>query len=591
MPPKPEFHLHLGAGGPYYFFREGVLRRIPQQGNLSFDFVYLLPVKRAVRFAKEHLIDRSPAGALADPPVFTFYEYMLHLYRRLPDPRKVISPAMRLFLVEEVLQQSLDKLRFFSPTSAGRRGLIRKVDGLLTELREYGYDGDKLLSQIAESESDNRLHDFSLLIDAFNQLLGDQLIDEAGAIQEVVNRLDEAFFRKYMAGVEVIYLNGYGLFSRPMITFFEKIRSFCQVHIQLDYDPTNPDLFQHIALAYEDLMALGPEEVVSHQFQQAGGGWIPRLFSTAGEQAPPVDPGKDILIQPATSRAEEVAFMANYVKRLHRVEGIPLHRIGITFPSLERYAALIRDIFPRHGLPFNLSTGLALNQSPLVRSFLLALEVPLSGFESGRLLQLVSSPFFRPQAYMQVSAPDLKALCRELRITHFSGKWRDHLREQVAYLSRLREEMAGEDELALRDIDLRLNRLQTLEKPLASLLNPFRELARPHGAAAFRDAFLSILRKLNFLDWYKGPVSQLGPQEQEQEFRSFNRFIKLLDQFSWIVTRRHGERSLELNELYQFLKLLVDQATYNLREWDQFGVQVMPRLEILAIEPEVLLFG
>ncbi len=594
MSHNPAFHLLTGPAGEYYYFKNEIIERIRRQPGLEYDFIYFLPVRRAVRYFKEQLIDLADRQALADPPVYTFYQFMVELYQQLPGARKVISNTMRLFLVEEALKKNAANLQFFSPASIRRRGLIHKVDELLEELREYGYDAAGLAGSLQEEDEDDRvrIQDFSLLISGFEEALGQRLIDEAGAIQAVIARLDEAFWRKRFPRVDTVYLSGYGLFSRPMVEFFRRIQNVCSVKIKLDYLPENHEMFEHIDPAYEALRNLHPVEIQLGQPEA----WERQLFRKSGAEFAQTEIKKDILIQPLNSRSEEVAFIANYVKRLHHHLKIPLHKIGITFPSLEQYAPLVHEIFPRYGLPdtglpYNLSTGFQLSQSPLIRSFLLLLEVPLQGFEAKKLLQLLSSPFFNPPRAQRVEASAVKVIARELRLNYFHGKWGEDLQKYRELLQRQLTESAEDDDFDRQRCEELIETFAAAAPKLQTLLEGLKALEQKQPAADFREQYLSLLDRYGFLNWYKNESEALTPQEREREYRAFNRFIKVLDQFSWIMTNLHGERKLALKELHQYLSLLVSQATYNLREWANYGLQIMPRLEILSTEPQALIFG
>ena len=589
----PTFKLTIGPAGEYYFYKKEILARIGSGKNaLAYDFVYLLPVKRAVRYFHEQLVAAAPNGVLAEPPIFTFYDFLLKFYQKLPRAKKIVSQSMRLFLIEESLKSCGENLQFFSANSAKRRGLVSKVDALISELREYGYNSE-LLIEAADVQGDRRYQDFSLLLAAFELSLGDRLIDEAGAIQHVIERLaaQPNIWKQHFPHVKAIYLNGYGLFSQPMLRFFELLRDKVDIHIKLDYLPEYPQLFSHVDAAFESLKSLAPLVLQN----DAPKPWEQKLFSRKSLPEP-LDLGKKVLIQPCQSRQQEVAFIASYVKRLHLEQGIPLHDIGITFPSLERYAPLIHEIFPRYGLPetglpYNLSTGFQLSQSPLIRSFLLLLEVPMLRFEVKKLLQLLGSPFLRPDPERKLSADVVKRIAMELRITHFVGDWQNDLEQLIAFLRQQIAVAIEDDDFDLPKLQAQLTEFETAISPLQELLTKLDELDKKQSVNDFRNHFLGLLEKLGFLGWYKSANPHLSTTEQEKEFRAFNRFIKLLDQFSWIVTNLHGQQPLSLREFHGYLSLLVSQATYNLREWSNFGLQIMPRLEILAVEPRVLIFG
>ena len=596
---RHNFEVLLGPPGNYYYFEQEISERIAKTTSAEHNFIYLLPVKRATRHFKELLVRQSPHQAISEPPVFTFYEFILRLYAEFSQAKKLISPSMSLFLVEEALKRNEKDLRFFRHNSAVRRGLVRKVNELITELREYGYSSDRLLEkkQIGpeDEQQDIRIHDFSRLILTFQDLLGKDLIDESAALHDFFQFVDKNWWQSRFPQVDTIYMSGYGLFTQPMETFFQVFSEFCTIKIKLDYiEETIENEFpviEHTARAYQFLQNSAPS------VSSAGkAGPIEKLlFRHDAEISQPVPPGKDILIQPAMRRSEEIAFIAAYVKRLHLHKKIPLHKIGITFPSLEQYAPLIHQIFPRYGIPYNISTGYNLDQSPLIRALMLVLEIPLLGFPVKKLQQLLSSPFLNANSltsggHALPSETELKHFANQIRVTHFSGNWQTAFLNHCSYLENAPVRAQEEPEISQR-LESQLLKIQAVGEGTQILIDAFQKLTEPGSASDFRQRYLTILSELGMLDWYKTPNREMSPRDIEQEYRAFNRFIKLIDQFSWTLNALPSSSDQNLEQFYQYLALLVTQATYNLREWPHFGLQIMPRLEIQSIEPEVLIFG
>jgi ATP-dependent helicase/DNAse subunit B len=118
-------------------------------------------------------------------------------------------------------------------------------------------------------------------------------------------------------------------------------------------------------------------------------------------------------------------------------------------------------------------------------------------------------------------------------------------------------------------------------EPLTSVLS----------AEDFQKIYIKVLKDLGLLNWYAHNDGALNIIEKEREYRSFNRFIKLLDQMVWILKYIHGSGPLNISDYYHYLTLIVENATYNLREWSDYGVQIMPRLEILSLKPDILFVG
>jgi ATP-dependent helicase/DNAse subunit B len=587
-----QFELITGPAGDYYYFQKEISERITKRQNpLEFDFVYFLPVKRAVRSLREKLIASASQKVLATPPIFTFYDFMVSLYQQLPQAKKVISAAMRLFLIEESVKACAGELQFLREDSAERRGLVAKIEALISELREYGYDDNTLLRHV-ENHGDPRYQDFAKILAAYQKALTNKLIDETGAIHEVLHQLETKpqLFKKFYPKINTIYFSGYGLYSEPMVRFIGLMSRQLNVIVKLDYVHQNQSMFAHTKEAYDRLKALNPIEKNRNKPDD----WEILLFSKQSFEGK-MSLNKEVLIQPCRDRQQEVAFIAAYVKRLHLEKNIPLHKIGITFPSLEQYAPLIHEIFPKYGLPetglpYNLSTGFQLSQSPLIRSFMLLLEIPLFGFDANKIEQLLEMPFLSPELRKRIPPEIVYNVASELRMTRLAGDICSKIGKHITYLNQ-QKGLVVDDTYTQRDLDQRVKLLKQHAEDFCKLLEWVSEINKKQSVSEFRRGYLELLDRLGFLKWYRTENPYMTPTEKEKEFRAFNRFIKLLDQFNWIVATLHGDELLTLKDLYGYLNLLISQATYNLREWSNFGLQIMPRLEILAIEPQVLIFG
>ena len=103
--------LHTGSTGSYYYFRDKILKDLATN-NEPF-FLYILPVNRAVRYLKKQLVTGIESKALLDPPVFTFRSFIRDLYDHFPEKKKIISPSMRLLLLQHILRTGDNQLDYF----------------------------------------------------------------------------------------------------------------------------------------------------------------------------------------------------------------------------------------------------------------------------------------------------------------------------------------------------------------------------------------------------------------------------------------------------------------------------------------------
>ena len=74
--------LFTEPSGAYYFFREDILSHI--DANQDDEYLYILPVNRAVRYFKKHLLSHCGRPAIIDPPVYTFTTLIRYIYSKTP---------------------------------------------------------------------------------------------------------------------------------------------------------------------------------------------------------------------------------------------------------------------------------------------------------------------------------------------------------------------------------------------------------------------------------------------------------------------------------------------------------------------------
>ena len=67
--------------------------------------------------------------------------------------------------------------------------------------------------------------------------------------------------------------------------------------------------------------------------------------------------------------------------------------------------------------------------------------------------------------------------------------------------------------------------------------------------------------------------------------------MKLFDKFVWSFTRIDPNKEISLIDFIRYLQSQVNNAVYSLSEKTDFGVQINPRLEIQALEYDVLIVG
>ena len=107
----PDLKIYTGPLQSYYFFSSQVIESIQNKQN---DFLVILPVNRAVRLFKRKLIDSIKDKVLINPPIFTFNDLLIQLYRIMPGAKRIVSGEMLHLIVESIIDDKIDELKYFS---------------------------------------------------------------------------------------------------------------------------------------------------------------------------------------------------------------------------------------------------------------------------------------------------------------------------------------------------------------------------------------------------------------------------------------------------------------------------------------------
>lgn len=568
-----DLKLYTGISTDYYFFKEKILQHYESENQDS--FIYLLPVNRAVRYFKQQLISEVIQKGIIDPQVFTFNSLIQKFFKEIYPGTKIINSTIRITILNEVLASLQNKLKLTNKNTDLNPNIILKMDAVINELNEFGYESNS--NDMGNLQSILKLSDFDLIINEINKYYNSSLfslIDESALIVKTVSGLDSEIFQNLFPKVEKVYINGYGIYTPPMLEFIRKLKSWCSVEIMLEYTAENKELFQNTSNAFDALSSIAEKTESIHESVNQIEKHLYKFDSGLHNK---IDVTQNISIQKAQNREQELCIIAAKIKDLHINSGVPLHKIGVTFPNIEAYFNTIKSVFNEYEIPVNISTGYPLLNSHLIKSYLQILKIIISGFSINEIFKLFLSQFYKSNEKINFS--DFKKIAAHLRLTNVRGNWPqlfDILMQQKksSTISLIPKE-------SIESFKNELLRLKEILSPLAVSLS----------IQEFYDNYLLILKKLGlFLD-ENTFNNALTIKESEKDFRSFNKFIQLFEQLKWILETSHNNRKYSVKEFYNLLILVTQETIYNLREWPNCGVQVMPRLEIQSVEPDFLFVG
>jgi len=562
----PNLKLFCGPKPDYYFFKKEIIKSV-ESGKLN--WLTILPVNRAVPVFSRELIEHTPNKIIVSPPVFTFNNLLLDLYKQTPFGKTVISNDLMSFLIEEILKKLSKQFSFLPKTSTPPARLIQKVTKMISELRRFGYSANELSAKDSDELEieDGKFSDFVLILQELEKTLGDRYVDNPQAIHQAAINLDKDAFFNLFPKVENVFISGYGLFTPAMFSFIEKVSQWISVSVKLEYLKGNPALFEHTKPAFERFQNIGAEIIEIAESEPLAQKLFNRERKAVTFNA--VDRVKHISCD---NRQDEIIWIVQYIHDLHNNKKIPLEKIAVTFSPMETYVPSIRRTFNEYGIPFNLSTGYPLKQSPLIGVLINLVDLIYENYEYGRVSNLLQTPFLKKEGLNYSHL--IKTIIKN-RIRFLNTGWDE----------RLLSSMKKSNDRITDDL------LQLIEQVKIFLASFYKFGSDKRSIQKFKSDFFLLLENCGALQWYQSESAHLNNQQKEQEFRAYNRFMKIIDQFSWSMQILFKDENIELKTWYQHLRSAINNAVYNLTEWPIDAVQIMPRLEIQAIDYDVLLIG
>ncbi len=101
---------------------------------------------------------------------------------------------------------------------------------------------------------------------------------------------------------------------------------------------------------------------------------------------------REVRVVGALNEAEEVYFIARDIKRAHRDEGLNIGRVLVFFPDLDSRLPVLEEAFGDLGVPYHISQGHPLMQSPAAQALLDILSLPLNGYAFRDMRRVFNSP-------------------------------------------------------------------------------------------------------------------------------------------------------------------------------------------------------
>jgi superfamily I DNA/RNA helicase len=462
----------------------------------------LVPTALRRRATLSRLLAAQPAGVLVQPQVFTLQELADRILAAAGRPVHKIGDLARRQVIRRCLARLDAKQAAVLGPARETPGLVDALDALFRELKAARVEPDVFGRAVAERLRTPRNRALAILYDAYQKALqAREVYDDAGQFWHAAALVAEGKFGPF-ADLALLVADGFQDFAPAQLDMLESLAGrAARTVITLTWQPDRPNLFGVTGRTRERLRErfgkrlaetvvdepsrLPPdlERVRTHLFR------LP-------EPSRPKAAGAISIIQ-AAGRTREVEEVARRIADLVRGGANRPASVAVLVRSLGEYAALVREVFPRYGVPCRVETGQPAADCPAVRAAMALVRLVAEGYSYQALARLIQSSYFVPGAF----GADAEAARRTLHLAREANIWagRKRYAEGLAYLEGAAQRAAGAvdetGEAALPEGE-REARVQAIRRTAALLDRLFAVTEFPAQATrrALAERFRAVIR-------------------------------------------------------------------------------------------------
>ena len=580
------------------------------------DWIVVLPTKRRIRHLSRQVIARS--GAVPALPFHTLESLARALFGALSDTPHIVSGAIQTLLFSAAIRNSAATLKYFRVRGREKqpfRGTFEKIIDVITSLKESGISPALLREESASGppEEQPKLNDMAAVYEAYEEQLALLRADDVAGIYEFLAEKCtlpqfESAFRLLYPSVSAISLAGFDEFTRPEIGFINRICSVKGISVSLMFDflPGNRGLFGHLHENYEMFRGLGFSPVRTLEEREDVAAGLPAsphqehvraavrhiagtLFN-AEFQGARMDLSQHVTLLRARSREHEIEVICKLIKRLF-VEDPRRDPSGICVAMVrpQVYTDIVREMFPRYGIPVNVTDRFELDRSPLVTALVTILQFPLNGYRREDMLRAARTPYaVIPSGRGSVDFQNLDEISRQLRIAAGYSVWLDRIRTLRGRLET--DASASSDASGRGKMERDLRRLARAEADLQAIESLMRDITRDQTPRAFGKSLLHVIEMLDIPSLLvDGRLVREGDL-MEKDVRAYARLREVLDDMIALLEFQDGTATTHSLRFYvDHLKIAVTKERYNIRERFGQGVLVTSIEETRGLPVDVMI--
>lgn len=533
---------------------------------------YLLVPEQFTMQTDRALLTRLEAPVMMDIKVKSFGSLSREVLGRVGGIKlPYVNESGRRMLAQYLLGAHHDGLSVLGK-GLDKSGMAVKLVETLSEFRSLGLDAQALGRLGAEDDAPallaEKLGDIASLLTAYEAALGDRRLDNEARLALLAEKIEEA---GWLDGLSV-YLDGFHALSQPEMAVLEALEARgAKLALTLVMPPemlAGVEGWWTLSSAchasyhfYETLQRAGLP--LSVEAVDARGSMLSDVAPLAehlfGYEAPACAGGEHVEIWKAPQPEAEITYLAGWLRRLMREEGLRWRDVHITTNQPQVYFPLIARIFKQYDIPAFIDARKALDAHYLVRYLLNAIDMVQYDMAYPMVFACLQTGL-AGLSEEEVMALDLFARAKHLRgRMYFDARYFAPPDENAR--SRRLESLRAQQEVA-----------QRAQEAFSARFKPFYEdLRAAETVRDFSTVVYHFLTEPALLDAFHQTDDEKSPTQRETDAQIVEALVALLDQLVATI----GEMHVTLAQYARILSEGVGEASLGIVPPAQDEVQVV----------------
>lgn len=555
--------------------------------NLIDELLLIVPTNRKARNLKKEIISSIPSGFASELHIETLGTISTKLLNYIYPFKQLSEAASIIFIRQSFLEI---KPRYFSLYKSELPfGTLDRIKNVISEYKRHGITPHALREEANKLKGTEKLKalDIADIYEKFLIKCNSIRAYEIGDIYFHLINLDNTEFNRSFFSlfpkVNLIIVNGFHEFSYPELKILNRLSELknIKIFINFDYNTKNKFIFSHLDKYYKFLREIGFNEITDlsephfSEFRIIIRNHLFNLLSLSKEKKH--DFRKKIFKIEAFDREAEVELISRQIKILIKENKVEPSRICVSFNLIQNYSSIIRDIFSKNGLPFNLTDRISLDNSNPVKSIINFLEIAENDYYYQNILRALSSGYLITE---NIDTYNLYKVSSQLKIISGKENWINTLTESIENIKLNSDEDIEDRENILNAYNKALSDIQKI----INILEPFEQ---KQTISEFKENLFKLIIQT------KLHLRVLSiTYNQEENIRGLNKFIETVTEILDLLEEENGKNSrFNLNFFLTQIRTACSWARFNVKEKSNYGILITNLEEIRGLNFDYLFIG